>query len=238
MKMIGLLGGMSWESTVTYYQELNRRVRDRLGGLHSAACLLSSVDFAEVERMQERGAWSEAGQFLAEHAQGLEKGGAECVILCTNTMHRVYDEIRGAVKVPVLHIADGTALPLKSAGVRRVGLLGTRYTMEQDFYKSRLAERGLDVVIPDEDDREIVHQIIYTELCLGKVLDHSRDEYLRIVQSLAKRGAEAVILGCTEIGLLISKDNCPLPVYDTTLLHVEAALDWALEPAPTGSDAL
>ena len=229
MRMIGLLGGMSWESTVTYYQELNRGVRDRLGGLHSASCLLSSVNFAEVEGMQERGAWTEAGQYLARYARGLEHGGAECVVLCTNTMHRVYDAISDAVSIPVLHIADGTALPLERAGFRTVGLLGTRYTMEQDFYRSRLIERGFDVLIPDEEEREIVHQIIYTELCLGKVLDHSRDAYLKIVGSLAARGAEAVILGCTEIGLLLNKANCPLPVFDTTLLHVEAALDWALD---------
>lgn len=229
MKMIGLLGGMSWESTVTYYQELNRGVRDRLGGLHSASCLLSSVDFAEVERMQEHGAWTEAGEYLAHHARGLEQGGAECVVLCTNTMHRVYEAIRDAVSIPVLHIADGTALPLEKAGFRTVGLLGTRYTMEQDFYRSRLVERGFDVLVPDEHEREVVHQIIYTELCLGKVLDHSREAYLKIVGSLAARGAEAVILGCTEIGLLLNKTNCPLPVFDTTLLHVEAALDWALD---------
>jgi aspartate racemase len=238
--MIGLLGGMSWESTVTYYQELNRGVRDRLGGLHSASCLLSSVDFAEVERMQENGDWGEAGRYLAGHARGLEQGGAECVVLCTNTMHRVYEAIRDAISIPVLHIADGTALPLERAGFRTVGLLGTRYTMEQDFYRSRLTERGFDVLVPDEDQREIVHQIIYTELCLGKVLDHSREEYLKIVESLAGRGAQAVILGCTEIGLLLNQANCPLPVFDTTLLHVEAALDWALSQSqatrvPAGS---
>jgi aspartate racemase len=229
MRMIGLLGGMSWESTVTYYQELNRGVRKRRGGLHSASCLLSSVDFAEVEGMQERGEWVKAGEYLARYARSLEQGGAECVVLCTNTMHRVYDAIRDSVSIPVLHIADGTARPLERAGFRTVGLLGTRYTMEQDFYKSRLTERGFDVLIPDEDERETVHQIIYTELCLGKVLDHSRDAYLEIVGSLAARGAEAVILGCTEIGLILNKANCPLPVFDTTLLHVEAALDWALD---------
>lgn len=228
MRVIGLLGGMSWESTVTYYQELNRGVRQRLGGLHSAPCLLSSVDFAEVEQMQEHGAWNEAGKYLAQHARQLELGGAECVVLCTNTMHRVYDDIREAVSIPVLHIADGTADPLDRAGYRTVGLLGTRYTMEQDFYRSRLTERGFNVVVPDEEQRELVHEIIYTELCLGKVFDHSREAYLEVVASLARRGAEAVILGCTEIGLLLNEANCPLPVFDTTLLHVEAALDWAL----------
>jgi amino-acid racemase len=237
MRVIGLLGGMSWESTVTYYQELNRGVRKRLGGLHSASCLLSSVDFAEVEQMQERGAWNEAGKYLAEHARQLELGGAECVVLCTNTMHRVYDSIRAAVTIPVLHIADGTAEPLDRAGYRTVGLLGTRYTMEQDFYRSRLTERGFTVMTPDAEQRELVHEIIYTELCLGKVLDHSREAYLEVVESLARRGAEAVILGCTEIGLLLNEANCPLPVFDTTLLHVEAALDWALgqTPIPAGA---
>jgi amino-acid racemase len=235
MRMIGLLGGMSWESTVTYYQELNRGVRERLGGLHSAQCLLSSVDFAEVERMQERGAWAEAGKYLADYAHGLEQGGAECVVLCTNTMHRVYAEIEKAVSIPVLHIADGTADKLKRAGIKTVGLLGTRYTMEQEFYKSRLSDRGFDVVIPNDDERDMIHHIIYDELCLGKVLEHSREEYLKVVNSLAKRGAEAVILGCTEIGLLINKNNCPLPVFDTTLLHVEAALDWALDESNAGA---
>ncbi|MCS7480415.1 aspartate/glutamate racemase family protein [Umezawaea endophytica] len=229
MKTIGLLGGMSWESTVTYYQELNRGVRARRGELHSAKCLMASVDFAEVAKMQERGAWSEAGAYLAGYARDLERGGAECVVLCTNTMHRVFDDLRDAVSIPVLHIADGTARALTNAGVRSVGLLGTRYTMEQEFYRSRLVEHGLTVVVPDERERGIVHDVIYHELCLGKVLDQSRAAYQEIVSSLARRGAEAVILGCTEIGLLLNADNSPLPVFDTTLLHVEAALDWALE---------
>ncbi|MFI1920406.1 aspartate/glutamate racemase family protein [Nocardia sp. NPDC020380] len=228
MRTIGLIGGMSWESTAIYYQELNRRVRDRLGGLHSVSCLLSSVDFAEVESMQQHGEWDRAGTFLAQHAQRLQDGGAECVVLCTNTMHRVFDEISAAVEVPVLHIADGTAAALSTAQVATVGLLGTRYTMEQQFYRSRLEDKGFHVVVPDEPDRTIVHDIIYNELCLGKVLDHSRALYIDIVRALADRGAEAVILGCTEIGLLLDNSNCPLPVFDTTLLHVEAALDWAL----------
>jgi aspartate racemase len=228
MKTIGLLGGMSWESTVTYYQELNRGVRERLGGLHSAPCLISSVDFAVVEKMQEGGDWAKAGLYLADCARGLERGGAECVVLCTNTMHRVYADLCDAVSIPVIHIADGTARKLAAAQVKTVGLLGTRYTMEQDFYSSRLEEQGFEVLIPDAADRGIVHDVIYNELCLGKVLDHSREAYIEIVSSLAAKGAEGIILGCTEIGLLLDKTNCPLPVFDTTLLHVEAALDWAL----------
>ncbi|MBB5912998.1 aspartate racemase [Nocardia transvalensis] len=230
MRTIGLIGGMSWESTATYYQELNRGIRDRLGGLHSVACLLSSVDFAIVEDMQQRGDWEAAGEFLADHAKGLQRGGADCVVLCTNTMHRVFDDIASSISIPVLHIADGTAAALLDAHIGTVALLGTRYTMEQKFYRSRLEQKGLDVLIPDEHERAIVHDIIYNELCLGKVLDHSRAVYLDIVRSLADRGAEGVILGCTEIGLLLNEDNCPLPVFDTTLLHVETALDWALEP--------
>jgi aspartate racemase len=227
VRTIGLLGGMSWESTVTYYTELNRGARERLGGLHSAPCLMISVDFAVVERMQERGAWAEAGHYLAECARRLEQGGSGCVVLCTNTMHRVYGDLCQAVSIPVLHIADGTARQLKAAQVTTVGLLGTRYTMEQDFYSSRLEQQGFEVLVPDPAGRAIVHDVIYDELCLGQVSGESRDAYLRIVSSLAARGAEAVILGCTEIGLLLNAANCPLPVFDTTLLHVQAALDWA-----------
>ena len=186
-----------------------------------------SADFAVVERMQERGAWAEAGQYLAERARSLERGGAGCVVLCTNTMHRVYDDLCQAVSIPVLHIADGTARQLKAAQVKTVGLLGTRYTMEQDFYASRLTRSGFEVLVPDPAGRAIVHDVIYGELCLGQVSGESRDAYLRIVSSLAARGAEAVVLGCTEIGLLLDAANCPLPVFDTTLLHVQAALDWA-----------
>ena len=186
-----------------------------------------SADFAVVERMQERGAWAEAGQYLAGRARSLERGGAGCVVLCTNTMHRVYDDLCQAVSIPVLHIADGTARQLKAAQVKTVGLLGTRYTMEQDFYASRLTRSGFEVLVPDPAGRAIVHDVIYGELCLGQVSGESRDAYLRIVSSLAARGAEAVVLGCTEIGLLLDAANCPLPVFDTTLLHVQAALNWA-----------
>jgi aspartate racemase len=228
MKLIGLLGGMSWESTDLYYQLLNRGVRERLGGLHSARCLVHSVDFAHVEELQARGAWDEAADFLAGCARQLERGGAECVVVCTNTMHRVYPAIQAAVGIPVLHIADGTAAALLDGGVGTVALLGTRYTMEQDFYRSRLEDRGLTVLVPEKDERDLVHGVIYDELCVGEVAESSREAYLRIITGLKERGAEAVILGCTEIGMLVDASNSPLPVFDTTLIHAEAALDWAL----------
>ena len=228
MKVIGMLGGMSWESTVYYYQQLNRGVRERLGGLHSAHSITYTVDFSEIERMQATGAWDEAGAYLADCARRLEAAGAEGLVLCTNTMHRVIGAIESAISIPVLHIADGTADALVGDGVRAVALLGTRYTMEQDFYRRRLIDRGLTVLIPDADDRDTVHRVIYDELCRGKVADSSRDAYIDVVKRLAGQGAEAVILGCTEIGLLLDQRNSPIPVYDTTLLHVKAAIDWSL----------
>ncbi|TQN28489.1 aspartate racemase [Haloactinospora alba] len=229
MRTIGMLGGMSWESTDYYYRQLNQGVRERLGGLHSARCIVYSVDFAEVARMQAEGEWERAGAYLAECAARLEAAGAECVILCTNTMHRVVGEVRGGVSVPVLHIADGTAGALRAAGVGTTALLGTRFTMEQDFYRDRLREHGISVTVPEAGDRELVHRTIYEELCLGTVADSSREAFERIVADLARDGAEGVVLGCTEIGLLIGRENSPVPVFDTTLLHVRAALDWALE---------
>ena len=228
VKVLGLLGGMSWESTDYYYQQLNRGVRERLGGLHSAHCVTYSVDFSEIEQLQAAGAWAEAGTLLGRCAQRLEAAGAESLVLCTNTMHRVIDTIEAAISIPVLHIADGTADALQRDGVRTVALLGTRYTMEQDFYRSRLTDRGLQVLVPDAADRETVHTVIYDELCQGKIVGSSRDAYIHVVERLAESGAEAVILGCTEIGLLLDEACCPLPVYDTTLLHVRAALDWSL----------
>ena len=228
MKVIGLLGGMSWESTDYYYQQLNRGIRDRLGSLHSAHCVVYSVDFAEIEEMQANEAWDEAGEYLGACAKRLAAAGSDVILLCTNTMHRVYPALQAAVPVPVLHIADGTASALLAAGIRKVALLGTRYTMEQAFYRERLESRGLDVLVPDLEDRELVHKIIYSELCLGQVLQSSREMYLSVIASLAAKGAEAVILGCTEIGLLVNQENCSLPVFDTTLLHVQAGLDWAL----------
>jgi len=228
MKVLGMIGGMSWESTDYYYQQLNRGVRDRLGGLHSAHSVTYTVDFSEIEHMQAIGAWDDAGKYLGRCAQRLEAAGAEGVVLCTNTMHRVVEAIEEAVSIPVLHIADGTADALVDDGVHTVALLGTRYTMEQDFYRKRLADRGLRVLVPDAEDRDTVHRIIYDELCQGKIVDSSRAAYIQVLERLAAEGAEAVIFGCTEIGLLLDESDSPLPVYDTTLLHVKAALDWSL----------
>lgn len=229
MKTIGLLGGMSWESTVTYYQQLNRGVRARLGGLHSARILLHSVDFAEIEACQRSGNWERCAQILSDAARGLERAGAELLLICTNTMHKVAPQVQAAVGVPLLHIADATADALLAAGVTTVALLGTRYTMCQDFYKSRLTDRGLEVLIPLEEDVERVDHIIFQELCLGQVKRESRAELLRITGALAARGAQGVILGCTELGLLVTQEDTPLPVFDTTLIHAARAVDLALE---------
>jgi aspartate racemase len=229
MLCIGVLGGMSWESTVSYYQALNRGVRERLGGLHSARILLHSVDFAEIERLQVQGDWEQAGQVLAKAARSLEAGGADFLLLATNTMHKVAPALEAAVSIPLLHIADATGARLVRDGVRRVGLLGTRFTMEQDFYKGRLSDRfALEVVTPDELQRERVHRIIYDELCLGVVNDASRAEYLAIISALAEQGCEAVILGCTEIALLVGQCQAVVPLYDTTAIHAEAAISAAL----------
>ena len=230
MKTIGLLGGMSWESTVPYYRRINRRVQDRLGGLHSAEIVLYSVEFAEIERLQHEDRWPEAAEILIRAARAVEGAGAEVLVICTNTMHKLYGEIEAAVAVPVLHIADATARAIADAGVRSVGLLGTRFTMEEDFYRGRLRDRhGLEVLIPGAADREIVHRVIYDELCRGEVRDASRREYARILGELAAHGAQGVILGCTEISLLVGPGDSPVPVFDTTAIHAEAAADWALE---------
>jgi aspartate racemase len=229
MKRIGLLGGMSWESSAEYYRIINEVVRDRLGGLHSADCLLRSVDFAEIEELQRAGTWVEAGERLAREAAALVAGGAELLVLCTNTMHKVADAISEAIAIPLVHIADATAEAVRAQGLCRVGLLATAYTMEQDFYVGRLRERhGLDVVVPDEPDRRIVHGVIYDELCVGVVRERSRAEYRRIMRALRDSGAEAILLGCTEIDLLVGPDDSPVPVFDTTRLHAERAVDLAL----------
>ncbi|MBN2841259.1 MAG: aspartate/glutamate racemase family protein [Coriobacteriia bacterium] len=229
MKTIGLIGGMSWESTVPYYRIINETVRDTLGGLHSARIILYSVDFDEVERLQYAGAWDAAGRLLASAAHSLEGAGAELLVLCTNTMHKVAPAIESAVSVPLLHIADPTAAAIKAAGLSRVGLLGTRFTMEEGFYRERLtALHSIDVLIPDEDDRSAVHHIIYEELCLGVADDASRDEYRAIIARLVEDGAEAVILGCTEIGLLVGPEDSAVPLFDTTYLHARAAAKWAI----------
>ncbi|UBH27455.1 aspartate/glutamate racemase family protein [Aeromonas enteropelogenes] len=229
MKCIGLLGGMSWESTVSYYQALNRGVKARLGGLHSARVLLSSVDFAEIERLQHAGDWPATARLLAEAARNVQAGGADFLLIGTNTMHKVAPEIEAAIDIPLLHIADATAHRLLADGVKKVGLLGTRFTMEQDFYKGRLQTRfGLEVLVPPEAQRERVHRIIYDELCLGQIREPSRAEYLAIIEGLAAAGAEAVILGCTEIALLVGEAKAAVPLYDTTAIHAEAAVRLAL----------
>ena len=229
MKRIGLLGGMSWESTAEYYRLINQLVAERLGGLHSADCLLRSVDFAEIEALQREGLWSEAGERLAREAQQLEAAGAELLVLCTNTMHKVAAEIEIAITIPFVHIADTTAAAVRGDGLNRVGLLATGYTMEQDFYVGRLRmEHSLDVLVPDRPDRKIVHEVIYEELCRGVIKDESRDEYRRIIGTLVDRGAQAVLLGCTEIDLLVGPEDSPVPVFDTTRLHAERAVELAI----------
>jgi aspartate racemase len=232
MKILGLIGGMSWESTIPYYRHINEFVKERLGGLHSANLVLYSVDFHEVERLQRIGDWRGAGQLLAAAARSLEAAGANCVLLCTNTMHIVAPAVEAAVRIPLLHIADPTADVIKAAGLSVVGLLGTRFTMEQDFYRERLTARhGLTVLTPSAADRELVHRIIYEELCLGKILPASRDAYRKIIATLAAQGAQAVILGCTEIALLIRQSDAAVPLFDTTSIHALHAAAWALEPS-------
>lgn len=228
MKRIGLLGGMSWQSSAEYYRLLNELVRERSGGLHSADCILLSVDFADIEVLQAEGRWDEAGTALAEAARQLQAAGAELVVLCTNTMHKVADAIEAVLDVPFLHLADATAAAAKDAGLRKVGLLGTAFTMEQDFYRDRLASRGLEVVVPEADDRALVHRVIYDELCLGVVSEQSRREYVAVIGRLVEAGCEGVILGCTEIELLIRPEDSPVPVLATTRLHAEAAVALAL----------
>lgn len=230
MKVIGLLGGMSWESSAEYYRIVNQRVRDRLGGLHSARCLMWSFDFAEIEALQHAGRWDEATRLLVEAARRLERGGADFIVLCTNTMHRMADDLQAAIGLPLLHIADPTAALIKAAGLRRVGLLGTAFTMEQDFYKGRLVARhGLEVLVPDARDRALVHRVIYDELVRGVVEPASRAAYREIIGRLVSQGAEAVILGCTEIMLLVRPEDSTVPLFDTTTIHAEAAVELALE---------
>jgi len=230
MRVIGLLGGMSWESTAEYYRLINQGVRSRLGRQHSAKILMYSVDFEEIDRLQESEEWGRAGELLAADALRLERGGADILALCTNTMHKVAPAIEAVVRIPLMHIADATAEAVKEAGIDRVGLLGTRFTMEEDFYRGRLSEKhGLDVLVPDADERSLVNRVIYEELCQGAVLEGSRQAYVRIIERLAEEGAQGVILGCTEIGLLIKSEDSRLPVFDTTQIHAERAVELALE---------
>jgi len=232
LKIIGLIGGMSWESTVPYYRQLNETVREHLGGLHSARVILYSVDFHEIERLQQSGDWQAAGVVLADAAQALEAAGADFIVLCTNTMHRVAPAIEAAVRIPLFHIADPTADAIKSSGFSTVGLLGTRFTMEQAFYKDRLRERhGLNVLVPAPSDQEVIHRVIYEELCLGRIVTESRCEYRRIMASLVARGAEAIILGCTEISLLVGQSDAAVPLFDTTAIHARKAAERALGAA-------
>lgn len=229
MKTIALIGGMSWESTLMYYRLLNETVKQKLGGLHSAKCILYSMDFAEVEMLQREGRWVEAGQLLAAAAKSLEAAGADCVLLCTNTMHKVADAIQAGVTIPLLHIADATGAAIQQAGLHRVALLGTRFTMEEDFYRGHLVlQFGLDVMLPNPEGRERVHQIIYDELCMGQIKPDSKADVVKIIQQLVRQGAEGIILGCTELGLLMSAADCPVPLFDTTRIHAQAAVKYAM----------
>ncbi|MFC9791769.1 aspartate/glutamate racemase family protein [Streptomyces sp. NPDC127584] len=224
MKTIGLIGGMSWESTAEYYRLVNEFTRDRLGGLHSARCVLYSVDFAEIERLQVEDRWAEAGEILAEAARAVEAAGADMVLLCTNTMHKVADQVEAAVSIPLLHLADATAEAVRASGLRRVGLLGTAFTMEQDFYRGRLEAGGLEVRVPEAEGRATVHRVIYEELCRGVVREESRAAYQEVIEALVADGAEGVILGCTEIELLITPEDSPVPTFPTASLHAAAAV--------------
>ena len=232
MKVIGLLGGMSWESTASYYQLINEGVNRQLGGLHSAKICLYSVDFAEIEKLQCNDSWEESGKLLAEAAKSLEAAGADFLLLCTNTMHKVSPDIVSKISIPFLHIADATAEQLTADGVRRIGLLGTKFTMEQTFYKNRISDTfGIEVIIPNQDQRDLVHKVIYEKLCLGRISEVSKQQFIEIITALGEAGAEAVILGCTEIGLLVSQADVQVPLYDTTVIHAAKAVERALSTA-------
>ncbi len=229
MKTIGLIGGMSWESSIEYYRIINETAREKLGGLHSAKSLMVTVDFAEIEKLQHEDRWDEAAQILIKCAQDLEHGGADFIVLCTNTMHKAADQIQVNINIPFLHIADATAEKIQVAGIKKIGLLGTRFTMEQDFYKGRLIEKyGLKVYIPNKSERDYVHHVIYDELCLGLVKNESRDEYKKIMQSLIEQGAQGIILGCTEIELLVKQEDSSVPLFPTSYIHALAAVEFAL----------
>lgn len=229
MKTIGLIGGMSWESSSEYYRLINQQIRAKLGGLHSAKIIMISLDFAEIEKLQRAGKWQEAGNILISAAQKIEKGGADFLLLCTNTMHKLADEVQAKITIPLLHIADVTAQTIQQQKIRHVGLLGTKFTMEQDFYRKRLMDHfGIKVTIPDQDDRQIIHDIIYQELCLGQIQSKSRQQYKNIINKLVANGAAAIILGCTEIMLLIKPSDVSVPIFDTTEIHVKSAVEQAI----------
>ena len=223
MKTIGLIGGMSWESTVSYYQIINRTVKETLGGLHSAKCVLYSVDFQEIEELQTQGDWEKSAEILIKSARSLEKAGADFIILCTNTMHKVAEKIENSISIPFIHIAECTAQALIDSQISKVGLLGTKYTMEQDFYKSEITQKGIEVLIPEKKDIAVVNDIIYNELCQGVIKEDSQSQYLSIINKLVQKGAEGIILGCTEIGLLIQQKDTPIPLFDTTQIHAQAS---------------
>jgi len=230
MKTIGVIGGMSWESSLVYYRLINEEVKARLGGLHSAKCIMHSVDFAEIEPLQHQGKWAEASTKMIEAARHVQDGGADFVVLCTNTMHKTADDIDKHLRIPLLHIADATAEAVRRQGLNRVGLLGTKFTMEDDFYRGRLIDKhGLEVIVPDEQERQTVHDVIYGELCLGNIRQESKRRFVDIMGHLVRRGAQGIILGCTEIGLLIGEKDSEVPVFDTTRIHAQVAVDCALK---------
>ncbi|MQY61177.1 amino acid racemase [bacterium] len=230
MKTIGMIGGMSWESSLEYYRIMNQAVKEKLGGFHSAPCILYSVDFDDVEKLQHQGDWESLTRLMIEAAQRVKKAGADFLVICTNTMHKMADEVQGAIQIPLLHIADVTAEAVKANGQSQVGLLGTKFTMEQDFYKGRLQEiHGIDVLIPEDKERQVIHDILYNELCFGEIKELSKGKFQSIIQNLVKRGAQGVILGCTEIPLIVRQEDYEIPLYDTTALHSRAAVDFALQ---------
>lgn len=229
MKTIGLIGGMSWESSLEYYRIINETVKEKLGKLHSAKSLMFSVDFDEIQHLQHIGDWNTLTKIMVDAADRLEKGGADFIVICTNTMHRMVNDIENNVKIPVIHIADATAKKIKEGKIKKVGLLGTKFTMEQDFYKGRLAtNHGIDVIIPNDDERNTVHSIIYNELCQGQIKQPSKEQYIKIIEKLKSNGAEGVVLGCTEIPLLIKQEDVSIPIFDTTKIHAEMAVEYAL----------
>ena len=229
LKIIGLIGGMSWESTATYYKIINGTVKEKLGGLHSAKCILYSVDFQEIEECQANGNWEKSGEILGEAAYNLEKAGADFIVICTNTMHKVVNQVKEKISVPILHIAEMTAEKILEKGLKNIALLGTKYTMEQDFYKSKLIEKGINVIIPDKNDIEIINEVIYDELCLGTINFNSKKKFLEIVDKLRNKGAEGIILGCTEIGLLIKNADTDVPLFDTAIIHAEQAAIYSIK---------
>ena len=229
LKTIGLIGGMSWESTATYYKIINETVKEKLGGLHSAKCILYSVDFQEIEECQANGNWEKSGEILGEAAYNLEKAGADFIVICTNTMHKVVKQIKEKISIPILHIAEMTAEKILEKGIKNIALLGTKYTMEQDFYKSKLIEKGINVIIPDKNDIETINEVIYDELCLGSINFNSKKKFLEIVDKLRSKGAEGIILGCTEIGLIIKNEDTDVPLFDTAIIHAEQAAMYSIK---------